>query len=204
MRQRSYSQGTITCPTSRTLAVPISFISNLTTLQVPRKLAGVDPRPEGKRNPADQRSFLIPLPTVGRLARILRKGHGARHLDLFSRHICRKGRLGGVGRQFDPNTFRRNAVKTGSPPNPPRPCHRTWGWSDQCPQVPQTGHSASSSFEDVGLICSRLQEEFEGEVMHAYEYTTAKKYVGKKAVVVGAATSGHDVSHDLARQGVGE
>jgi len=46
------------------------------------------------------------------------------------------------------------------------------------------------------------QEEFEGEVMHAYEYTTAKKYVGKKAVVVGAATSGHDVSHDLARQGV--
>ena len=53
------------------------------------------------------------------------------------------------------------------------------------------------------MFC-RLQEEFRGEVIHAFEYTTAKKYVGKKVVVVGAATSGHDVAHDLANHGVGK
>lgn len=46
------------------------------------------------------------------------------------------------------------------------------------------------------------QEDFQGEVIHAFEYTTAKKYAGKKAVVVGAGTSGHDVAHDLANHGV--
>lgn len=40
--------------------------------------------------------------------------------------------------------------------------------------------------------------------MHAYDYTTAKKYVGKKVVVVGSATCGHDVSFDLANHGVGQ
>jgi len=46
------------------------------------------------------------------------------------------------------------------------------------------------------------QEEFEGEVIHAFQYTTAKKYAGKKAVVVGAATSAHDIASDLANHGV--
>lgn len=40
--------------------------------------------------------------------------------------------------------------------------------------------------------------------MHSFEYATAKKYAGKKAIVVGAATSGHDVAHDLANHGVGK
>jgi hypothetical protein len=40
--------------------------------------------------------------------------------------------------------------------------------------------------------------------MHSFDYTTAKKYVGKKAVVVGAATSGHDVAHDLANHDIGK
>ena len=31
-----------------------------------------------------------------------------------------------------------------------------------------------------------------------------KKYVGKKVIVVGAATSGHDVAFDLANRGVGQ
>jgi len=56
----------------------------------------------------------------------------------------------------------------------------------------------------LGLIRCCSQEEFEGEVIHAFEYTTAKKYVGKKVVVVGAATSGHDVAFDLANHGVGQ
>ena len=40
--------------------------------------------------------------------------------------------------------------------------------------------------------------------MHSFDFTTGKKYVGKKAVVVGAATSGHDVAHDLANHGIGK
>ena len=56
----------------------------------------------------------------------------------------------------------------------------------------------------TGLIHSYSQEEFEGEAIHAFEYTTAKKYAGKKVVVVGAATSGHDIAFDLATHGVGQ
>ena len=55
----------------------------------------------------------------------------------------------------------------------------------------------------AGLIRCHFQEEFEGEVIHAFEYTTAKKYAGKKVVVVGAATSGHDIAFDMANHGVG-
>jgi len=47
-----------------------------------------------------------------------------------------------------------------------------------------------------------LQEEFEGEAIHSLAYTAAKNYIGKKVVVVGAATAGHDVAFDLANHGV--
>jgi len=47
-----------------------------------------------------------------------------------------------------------------------------------------------------------LQEEFEGEAIHSLAYTSAKNYVGKKVVVIGAATAGHDVAFDLANHGV--
>lgn len=56
----------------------------------------------------------------------------------------------------------------------------------------------------TGLIHRHQQEEFEGEIIHSYQYTTAKKYAGKKAVVVGAATAGHDVAFDLANHEVGQ
>jgi lysine/ornithine N-monooxygenase len=56
----------------------------------------------------------------------------------------------------------------------------------------------------TGLIPCCLQEIFEGEVIHSLQYTTAKKYAGKKVVVVGTATSGHDVASDLASHGVGQ
>lgn len=59
------------------------------------------------------------------------------------------------------------------------------------------------AFKETGLIHCRFQEEFGGEVIHAFEYKTAKKYLGKKVVVVGAATSGHDIAFDLANHGVG-
>ena len=55
-----------------------------------------------------------------------------------------------------------------------------------------------------GLIQCCLQEEFEGEVMHAFQFTSARKYAGKKVVVVGAATTGHDIAFDLANHGIGQ
>ena len=54
------------------------------------------------------------------------------------------------------------------------------------------------------LVHCCFQDEFGGEVIHAFGYTTAKEYVGKKVIVVGAATSGHDVAFDLANHGVGQ
>ena len=59
------------------------------------------------------------------------------------------------------------------------------------------------AFPCTGLIHCRPQEEFEGEIIHAFEYTTAKKHAGKKVVVIGAATSGHDIAFDLANHDVG-
>jgi cation diffusion facilitator CzcD-associated flavoprotein CzcO len=58
--------------------------------------------------------------------------------------------------------------------------------------------------EYVRLIRCVLQEEFEGEIVHAFQYTTAKEHTGKKVIVIGSATSGHDVAFDLASHGVGQ
>ncbi|WP_366556521.1 NAD(P)/FAD-dependent oxidoreductase [Aquibaculum sediminis] len=41
------------------------------------------------------------------------------------------------------------------------------------------------------------QEEFQGEVLHSSQYSDGSGYAGKKVVVIGAASSGHDVSVDL-------
>jgi len=38
---------------------------------------------------------------------------------------------------------------------------------------------------------------FKGEILHSSQYSDGAKYKGKKAVVIGAASSGHDVSVDL-------
>jgi len=75
----------------------------------------------------------------------------------------------------------------------------------ECSKVPQEGSFLPGSFVlHTTLIHCCSQEEFGGEVIHAFEYTTAKEYAGKKVVVVGAATSGHDIAFDLASHGVGE
>lgn len=41
------------------------------------------------------------------------------------------------------------------------------------------------------------QGDFQGEVLHSSQYQDGAVYAGKKAVVIGAASSGHDVSVDL-------
>ena len=73
-------------------------------------------------------------------------------------------------------------------------------WS--IPQTPKQVLSSSLLLR-AGLIHCHVQEEFGGEVIHAFQYMTAKKYVGRKVIVVGAGTSGHDIAFDLANHGVG-
>ena len=43
---------------------------------------------------------------------------------------------------------------------------------------------------------------FKGDVMHATNYPGADNWLGKKAVVVGAGTTGHDIAQELAERGV--
>ncbi|KAF8261171.1 hypothetical protein EI94DRAFT_1746631 [Lactarius quietus] len=44
--------------------------------------------------------------------------------------------------------------------------------------------------------------DFKGTILHAGHYTKGKDYEGKKVVVVGACTSGHDIARDLHDHGV--
>ncbi|KAF9236327.1 hypothetical protein BU15DRAFT_77043 [Melanogaster broomeanus] len=44
--------------------------------------------------------------------------------------------------------------------------------------------------------------EFKGEVVHSSQFTSAENYLGKRAVVVGACNSGHDVAQDFFNHGV--
>ncbi|KAH7889079.1 hypothetical protein F5I97DRAFT_1803036 [Phlebopus sp. FC_14] len=46
------------------------------------------------------------------------------------------------------------------------------------------------------------KSNYRGEVLHSSQFTSAESYVGKKAVVVGACTSGHDIAHDFLTHGV--
>ncbi|KZT62302.1 FAD/NAD(P)-binding domain-containing protein [Calocera cornea HHB12733] len=45
-------------------------------------------------------------------------------------------------------------------------------------------------------------EDFKGKIVHSTAHKTAKDYLGKKVLVVGAATSAHDIAHDFAKHGV--
>ncbi|OJA11568.1 hypothetical protein AZE42_07114 [Rhizopogon vesiculosus] len=38
---------------------------------------------------------------------------------------------------------------------------------------------------------------FKGSAVHSSQFTSAANYIGKKAVVVGACTSGHDIAQDF-------
>jgi putative flavoprotein involved in K+ transport len=44
-------------------------------------------------------------------------------------------------------------------------------------------------------------EAFQGEILHSSEYSEGAQYAGKRCVVIGAASSGHDVSVDLCEAG---
>ncbi|KIK79465.1 hypothetical protein PAXRUDRAFT_161238 [Paxillus rubicundulus Ve08.2h10] len=46
------------------------------------------------------------------------------------------------------------------------------------------------------------KSEFIGEVVHSSQFMSAENYTGKKAVVVGACNSGHDIAQDFFNHGV--
>ncbi|CCM05743.1 uncharacterized protein FIBRA_07975 [Fibroporia radiculosa] len=46
------------------------------------------------------------------------------------------------------------------------------------------------------------RDEFEGLVLHSTQFRSGKDHIGKKVVIVGAATSAHDVAFDYAEHGV--
>ncbi|KZT62299.1 FAD/NAD(P)-binding domain-containing protein [Calocera cornea HHB12733] len=45
-------------------------------------------------------------------------------------------------------------------------------------------------------------EDFKGKIVHSTAHQTAKDYLGKKVLVVGAANSAHDIAQDFANHGV--
>lgn len=47
-------------------------------------------------------------------------------------------------------------------------------------------------------------EQFQGEVWHSNAHGTGRDFVGKKALVVGAGNSAHDIAHDFYEQGASE
>jgi len=46
------------------------------------------------------------------------------------------------------------------------------------------------------------KSDFKGEAVHSSQFTSAANYIGKKAVVVGACSSGHDIAQDFFNHGV--
>jgi len=44
---------------------------------------------------------------------------------------------------------------------------------------------------------------FKGQILHSFDHKGAKDHLGKKVIVVGAATASHDICADYAEHGVG-
>ena len=56
---------------------------------------------------------------------------------------------------------------------------------------------ATGAYGPPKLIDLPGADGFKGEILHSSRYADSSKYKGKKAVVIGAASSGHDVAVDL-------
>ena len=56
---------------------------------------------------------------------------------------------------------------------------------------------ATGAYGPPKLIDLPGAADFKGEILHSSQYSDSSKYKGKKAVVIGAASSGHDVAVDL-------
>ena len=56
---------------------------------------------------------------------------------------------------------------------------------------------ATGAYGPPKLIDLPGAADFKGEILHSSQYADSSRYKGKKAVVIGAASSGHDVAVDL-------
>lgn len=56
---------------------------------------------------------------------------------------------------------------------------------------------ATGAYGPPKFLNLRGADAFKGEILHSSQYSDGAKYKGKKVVVIGAASSGHDVSVDL-------
>jgi cation diffusion facilitator CzcD-associated flavoprotein CzcO len=54
------------------------------------------------------------------------------------------------------------------------------------------------------ILVYLVQDVFEGQICHSTGFKRATDHLGKKVVVVGAGSSGHDISYDCASNGVGK
>ena len=90
---------------------------------------------------------------------------------------------------------------------PSGPCHLRGGVG---------GNTAHSGFPWEGLLHSVLlqftfdgvtailQEKFKGEMIHTSKFKSAIGNAGKRVLVVGAGTSGHDIAWEHVNNGAGE
>jgi putative flavoprotein involved in K+ transport len=62
--------------------------------------------------------------------------------------------------------------------------------------VMATGASGIPSFPDISTLCN-----FAGDILHSSQYQSGDAWRGKKALVIGTGTSGHDVAQDLQANG---
>jgi len=60
---------------------------------------------------------------------------------------------------------------------------------------------ATGSGGDLKIPNIPGKEVYRGSVLHSTQFTSAKDYEGRKAVVVGAGNSGHDIAYDFSRHG---
>ena len=55
----------------------------------------------------------------------------------------------------------------------------------------------------IRIQCHKTKERKEGKIIHSSQYSSAREHKGKKVVVIGACTSGHDIAQDHYLHGVG-
>ena len=84
--------------------------------------------------------------------------------------------------------------------------HGFGGGVPKMPYYPGMVSSEASLFNEVRclMVVSVQQDTFEGKLIHSSKHVSAREHKGKKVVVIGACTSGHDIAHDHYTHGVGK
>jgi cation diffusion facilitator CzcD-associated flavoprotein CzcO len=76
------------------------------------------------------------------------------------------------------------------------------GGAVKVPEIP--GKVLAIYNNDSAIRIYLLQDVFQGQVLHSTQFKKASDLIGKKVVVVGVGTSGHDISYDCVCNEVGK